>query len=103
MIPNTKPPPIYPNENVFTTQSEGNNGITCVFSHSHMDSQVSYLFPIPLKRCFNGFILSILYIQNPRPPSYSDIPGTVPVHQGVSTGPPPTYEETTDPNGELVT
>ena len=23
----------------------------------------------------------------------------MPVHQGVSTGPPPTYEETTDPNG----
>lgn len=34
------------------------------------------------------------------PPSYHDIPGTVPAHQGVSRGPPPSYEEAVDPNGE---
>ena len=33
------------------------------------------------------------------PPSYHDIPGTVPAHQGVSRGPPPSYEEAVDPNG----
>ena len=33
------------------------------------------------------------------PPSYHDIPGTVPVHQGVSRGPPPSYEDAVDPNG----
>jgi len=34
------------------------------------------------------------------PPSYHDIPGTVPAHQGVSRGPPPSYEEAVDPNAE---
>jgi hypothetical protein len=34
------------------------------------------------------------------PPSYHDIPGTVPAHQGVSRGPPPSYEDAVDPNGE---
>jgi hypothetical protein len=33
------------------------------------------------------------------PPSYHDIPGTVPAHQGASRGPPPSYEEAVDPNG----
>ena len=35
------------------------------------------------------------------PPSYHDIPGTVPAHQGASRGPPPSYEEAVDPNGKL--
>ena len=35
------------------------------------------------------------------PPSYHDIPGTVPAHQGVSRGPPPSYEDAVDPNGNL--
>ena len=34
------------------------------------------------------------------PPSYHEIPGTVPAHQGVSRGPPPSYEEAVDPNGK---
>ncbi len=34
------------------------------------------------------------------PPSYHDIPGTVPAHQGVSRGPPPSYEDAVDPNGK---
>lgn len=34
------------------------------------------------------------------PPSYHDIPGTVPVHQGVSRGPPPSYQDAVDPNAE---
>lgn len=34
------------------------------------------------------------------PPSYHDIPGTVPAHQGASRGPPPSYEEAVDPNAE---
>jgi len=34
------------------------------------------------------------------PPSYHDIPGTVPAHQGISRGPPPSYEEAVDPNAE---
>ena len=33
------------------------------------------------------------------PPSYHEIPGTVPAHQGVSRGPPPSYDEAVDPNG----
>ena len=36
------------------------------------------------------------------PPSYHDIPGTVPAHQGVSRGPPPSYEDAVDPNGSIV-
>ena len=35
------------------------------------------------------------------PPSYHDIPGTVPAHQGVSRGPPPSYEDAVDPNGNF--
>ena len=34
------------------------------------------------------------------PPSYHDIPGTVPAHRGVTRGPPPSYEDAVDPNGE---
>jgi len=34
------------------------------------------------------------------PPSYHEIPGTVPAHQGVSRGPPPSYDEAVDPNAE---
>lgn len=33
------------------------------------------------------------------PPSYHDIPGTVPVHQGISRGPPPSYADAVDVNG----
>lgn len=40
-----------------------------------------------------------IYVQVSPPPSYHDIPGTVPAHQGVSRGPPPSYEEAVDPNG----
>ena len=36
------------------------------------------------------------------PPSYHDIPGTVPAHRGVSRGPPPSYEDAVDPNGEVL-
>ena len=36
------------------------------------------------------------------PPSYHDIPGTVPAHRGISRGPPPSYEDAVDPNGEIV-
>ena len=36
------------------------------------------------------------------PPSYHEIPGTVPAHQGVSRGPPPSYEEAVDPNGDYI-
>ena len=36
------------------------------------------------------------------PPSYHDIPGTVPAHRGVSRGPPPSYEDAVDPNGEYL-
>ncbi|XP_046394789.1 transmembrane protein 272-like [Ischnura elegans] len=32
------------------------------------------------------------------PPSYRDIPGTVPVHGSNDRGPPPSYEEAIDPN-----
>lgn len=34
------------------------------------------------------------------PPSYHDIPGTMHPLQGVSRGPPPSYEEAVDPNAE---
>ncbi|KAG8234951.1 hypothetical protein J437_LFUL015519 [Ladona fulva] len=35
---------------------------------------------------------------NSPPPSYHDIPGTVPVHGNNDRGPPPSYEEAIDPN-----
>ena len=34
------------------------------------------------------------------PPSYHDIPGTVPLHQGIARGPPPSYQDAVDPNAE---
>ena len=34
------------------------------------------------------------------PPSYHDIPGTVPLHQGSARGPPPSYQDAVDPNAE---
>ena len=37
----------------------------------------------------------------PSPPSYSQIPGTVPLHTGRSNGPPPTYDEVINPNSNL--
>ena len=44
----------------------------------------------------------MFFIQVSPPPSYHDIPGTVPAHQGVSRGPPPSYEEAVDPNGRGI-
>lgn len=34
------------------------------------------------------------------PPSYSQIPGTVPLHSGRNNGPPPSYDEVIDPHGK---
>lgn len=36
-----------------------------------------------------------------RPPPYSEVPGTVPLHSGRSSGPPPSYEDVINPDGEL--
>ncbi|XP_076360063.1 transmembrane protein 272-like [Tachypleus tridentatus] len=35
---------------------------------------------------------------NTSPPPYSQIPGTVPIHQGRGSGPPPSYEDVVNPN-----
>ena len=36
----------------------------------------------------------------PPPPRYEEVPGTVPLHSGRSTGPPPSYEDVINPDGE---
>ena len=92
MIPDTKPPPIFPRGNDFSTEHDENGG-----TFVSPSPQVNLSKKSQQKEYFT-YIPSIL--QTPPPPSYSDIPGTVPVHQGVSLGPPPSYEETTDPNGD---
>lgn len=33
------------------------------------------------------------------PPTYWQVPGTVPIAAGTGIGPPPTYQEVVDPNG----
>lgn len=35
------------------------------------------------------------------PPPYSEIPGVVPLHTGRWSGPPPSYDDVVNPDGEL--
>ena len=34
------------------------------------------------------------------PPPYSEVPGTVPLHTGRNSGPPPSYEDVINPDGK---
>lgn len=35
------------------------------------------------------------------PPPYSEIPGVVPLHTGRWSGPPPTYDDVVNPDGQF--
>lgn len=36
------------------------------------------------------------------PPPYSEVPGTVPLHMGRNSGPPPSYDDVINPDGKII-
>lgn len=38
----------------------------------------------------------------PPPPRYEEVPGTVPLHTGRTSGPPPSYDDVINPDGESI-